>query len=930
MAERNMMTAEEIRMETMANNTPMQFDNVSSLQSIAKVITDEEIERELQLIKEIQTLSTQGTYNADQDTILQGKKKELFEKQENQKIGIFEIPIGTIAFSNFNSVSIDNNYPVYIVQHRNITQDIYQNGFYEIVGKEVIYQGNTYRQRHIRPYLDIDMKKCIENNISGHDLFSTIIRWCDQWKAIFGNYSVSAYTNSPTLSKDKNIRYNKESEKHLSMHIVFYECKMEIEEFKYLWEPEFFDIPIGLFDKSVYDGLLSRRTMRFHLSPKKKFENSPLVHDCGRILDDKPYSTQFITPSGTEKVVCLHQVIESKLWFKEKEVIEKTEDRTAMHNSNMSLELFEALVNGFDKSIEIHAEQGTNCFKIITALNACENEHISAEKIEEAKNYICYHANLTSKASLRFWEIDSSCDRKGRCANSAGFLYKIIKEKRPDYFKDSILPLIAPKTQFVSSNYTFNDYLMHYQQFTTTYQHFDALAKCIAVNVEAGGYIRKSNNGNNVVYQLISCGCIKKEFNKKIVLPTTEKQKEKMRDQKKKIQDFKEYKLWNIIQDAEVAGKLTQYNGMSLIPKNSTVLWQYRPPTGIKYDKALIEEWLAFMKSRVVHERPLMEELYSHAIRFRKPTEFNEKFFIHYESEGNSGKSFLVGCLGLLYPKLASIGLTPELITEMYCSLFSQNLLVWMEEAEKGSDYGNTKLQTAIKRITTREGYERRMRTDTTSTEYTAIPGMNTNDPTLYGLIRADKATISRMVIVEFKKTIYTPAQFRKIADYYTKNDAFAYSLYRYLKEDLEIPKDFTTSRYDGAEKYAFIERAQGNNRNNFELYLEFLVRRFDEQTIYDPLTKQTFRKGDYIYGSRDIMIRNYRKFNDKNTLSEDRICSALTDYGWEYKKIRVGKSTQWVYIIEYNKFREFLKDKTEDDTIDEDFCIDEAEEDNE
>ena len=923
-----MLSIEEIRMEQSSNDTPMKFENVSDLKSIAKVITDREIEKDLEMTSNIQKLVGGENYDASTDTFLQNRKKELLEKQEKSKKGIFEVPEGIIAFSNVNSISIEKNDPIYTIKHNDMKQEIYENGFYEVIGKEINYNDQIYTQKYIRPYLDIDMKEYFEHDMSGYDLFNNIIKRCDGWKNIFGDYSVSAYTNNPKLAEEKNIYYNKTAEKHLSMHIVFYERKMEIEEFKYLWEKEFFDIPIGLFDKSVYDGLLSRRTLRFHLGPKKLNTNSKPINACGKILDNKPISTQFITPTGKEKNVSLSTVLDSKLWFTEKEIIEDTEERTAMNNSNMSLELFDAIVKGFDKSIEIHAEQGINCFKIITSLNACENEQITYEKIQEAKEYIYKNADLSAKAYLRFWAIDNACDRKGKCANSPGFLYKLIKEKRPEYFKESILPLIAPKTQFVSSNYTFNDYLKNYHKFTTKSQHIDALSKCIAANIEDGGYIRKSADGRNVVYQLISCGKLKKEFNKKIILPTTEKEKEKMREQKKKVQDFKEYKLVDIVQDAETDGKLMQFDGMSLTPNSSSVLWQYRPPVGTNYNKELIEEWLAFMKSRVVHDKPLMEELYSHAARFRDPTIFNEKFFVHYEEGGNSGKSFLAGCLGEMYPRLANVAATPDMITELHCTLFSHNLMVWMEEAEKGSDYSNSKLQTAIKRITTIKGSERAMYTETKATINCAISGMNSNESTIYGLIRADKATKSRMVIVEFKKTTYTPDEFKKIAIKYIKNPDFAYSLYKYLKEDLEIPKSFCVSRYDSIEKDEFIKNAQRNNRNNFEMFLDQIVQKFEDGYISDYLTKKTFKNGDCIFGSRDQMIRLYKRENEKNVLSDDRICDSLKENGWEYKKIKIGTTTKWVYKIAYDKFKAFSKNNFEDNVeVDEDdICIEEDE----
>ena len=43
-AERDMLSIEEIRMEQAPEETPLQFANVSNLSSIAKVLTDKEIE----------------------------------------------------------------------------------------------------------------------------------------------------------------------------------------------------------------------------------------------------------------------------------------------------------------------------------------------------------------------------------------------------------------------------------------------------------------------------------------------------------------------------------------------------------------------------------------------------------------------------------------------------------------------------------------------------------------------------------------------------------------------------------------------------------------------------------------------------------------------------------------------------------------------
>ena len=112
MSQRDMMSMEEIQMEQMSDETPMQLDNVSDLKSIAKVITDQEIENNLEMTIEFQKLVGGENYDASKDIIFQNHKKQLLQKQDNQKKGIFEISQGIIAFSNCNCISIEKNDPI--------------------------------------------------------------------------------------------------------------------------------------------------------------------------------------------------------------------------------------------------------------------------------------------------------------------------------------------------------------------------------------------------------------------------------------------------------------------------------------------------------------------------------------------------------------------------------------------------------------------------------------------------------------------------------------------------------------------------------------------------------------------------------------------------------------------------------------------------
>ena len=81
----------------------------------------------------------------------------------------------------------------------------------------------------------------------------------------------------------------------------------------------------------------------------------------------------------------------------------------------------------------------------------------------------------------------------------------------------------------------------------------------------------------------------------------------------------------------------------------------------------------------------------------------------------------------------------------------------------------------------------------------------------------------------------------------------------------MEIPESFCVSRYDSIEKDEFIKNAQRDNRNSFEMFLDQIVQKFEEGYIGDYLTKKTFRNGDFVYGTREQMIRLYKLYNENN-----------------------------------------------------------------
>ena len=113
------------------------------------------------------------------------------------------------------------------------------------------------------------------------------------------------------------------------------------------------------------------------------------------------------------------------------------------------------------------------------------------------------------------------------------------------------------------------------------------------------------------------------------------------------------------------------------------------------------------------------------------------------------------------------------------------------------------------------------MYSDTTTGEYKCIVTLNTNSEDLYGLIRADEATIQRLVILHFKPAVAaveanTFAQEFGLDDsaddYQDKRNLLAASLYHYLRYTMQLPTDYRAKRYYGEDKYQIIRKLRENS----------------------------------------------------------------------------------------------------------------------
>ena len=600
-------------------------------------------------------------------------------------------------------------------------------------------------------------------------------------------------------------------------------------------------------------------------------------------------------------------------------------------SAECSLELLNKIIEGFD-GLEIHndsqpIEDEITLPILFKSLISCKSEEITSEVIEEKCDYILEHAELTDNAKSNYWNQFRRAKKEGPANCSYGNLIKMLKIHNAKYYESKILTLFKPAKatpeDFIHSNYTINEYKRNSSSFNNIDEHIAALMKCVANDTNGGYFVRKFNGkDNNVHYEHLSLRGLKDCFDDlKVNIKLSDAEKKKLKEQKKAIKEYKTYSLVNLLTTNTYKDRLSYFDGSAILSDNENVLELFIPPSG-EYDRSLIENFIEFMKSRVIHEKPLMEELASHAYRFRHKSAFIEKFFVHYEEKGESGKSFFTGCLASMYRNYANVAATPEQVVSDMFNSWQKNLLMLHMEEVQNENYRNKNMERVIKRLTTLESSGRGMYKETESVKNQAIVGFNTNQSDLYGLVRADKATLSRLVIIEFKPKT-DDINWDEAKETFINNKNFAYSLYRYLLDDFEMPNYFNTCRYSSSEKDEFIRRACSRSKNNVESWLE-------DANENELFAKQKWGDVEYYWCNTSYIVSSYKEYcrdnGEKFSFKRDNFIAQLIQMGFEEKKINVGEQRGVRALrIKANKFEELVKNDIEeidppDDWHDDDF----------
>lgn len=598
---------------------------------------------------------------------------------------------------------------------------------------------------------------------------------------------------------------------------------------------------------------------------------------------------------------------------------------TEFKQQELTIDLFNALVGGFLKKnfkTQIHnysnepITKRVGVLQLMTGLVACRNDNITDEMVKAAINKIYSRGTLTDKAKQN---IDTSDIYK--YANN-GWSYRclitMLKTYASSYYEKCVKPLVViekSSEKFVNDKYNLNNFLHDVEHITSTQELFTKLNRFVAFCGD-GRYIIKERSKVNteevvskeneiVEFNLIKSCELKEKIGKiEVSLPTTEEEKQKMRNDKKKVRDIKEVKIMNLIQKSAFYKYFNIFDDISLMSESKNVLQLYVPPSG-KYDEKLILDWIDFMGSLIETKGAFNEFLDSHAYRFRHPSEFIEKFFINYGT-GNNGKSYLTACLSSIYPNVSNAGVNLKQITsDMFNSWMTRNLFLWMEEIEDET-YKTKDLQKNVKLMTTKKASSRGMYLETKSARNWAICGMNTNNKDLYGLIRGDKALKERLVIMKFNEGNAEKYGGKKAFDIkcksYINNPNFAYSLYHYLKEVRVINENFSPVRYEGKDKYDFIENAQMSNKNSVEEWITDLINE-------GGFKKAMVRKVPFMLITEPDANAAYRNWcsYDKSRLYMKSIKETMLTLGFDFKDTRINGEHAKVYRIEEEKYNELM-----------------------
>ena len=434
------------------------------------------------------------------------------------------------------------------------------------------------------------------------------------------------------------------------------------------------------------------------------------------------------------------------------------------------------------------------------------------------------------------------------------------------------LPVINTMTSFAESNSTLNRYLEICSRINTIEAQEIELSRCIALTVN--GFIVKIRDGEDfffkeMSFQELANGPLKMWIS---------------------INGTKYRPYIDSLQSAHFRAQLQFYDKTDLMTDDPKVLSLYRPPVQTDYHPELVEKFIKFYcEERVENPEAFHEELRAHAYRFRHPDTQIGKVFIHFSTEPDTGKSLLTKVIDQLYPNLSMIGSQSKEVKSDFSGWMTQYLNLSFEELEN-DEYRNKFFETFLKQTTSGKTSCRRMFKETYQSKYRCIVSMNTNSKDLYGLIRADEATLSRLVVLKFKP---------KPSEDYWKNalpvdpltPEFAYSFYYYLKHEYPVPEDWNPLRYYGKDKDDLVKELLESATSAPKRFIKMLcLESHTGEAPYNVIQQINSSKGKMYFITnhdwRDVCLEFLKSLSqsERKVYSEKQLKEAMINAGWSDK----------------------------------------------
>ena len=541
---------------------------------------------------------------------------------------------------------------------------------------------------------------------------------------------------------------------------------------------------------------------------------------------------------------------------------------------------------------------------------------------------------------------------KAKDAANAGIMINLLKLLDANRFENEVKKHITIKTGFDNPNQAFEksfktigDYKNESRFFTTIAEHYKYLIQCVAISQT--GYIIKNRVANSYRYKEVTINELRNQLDGKAIMKLKKKVWNAKKQELDEIDDTVSFNACKEIQET-LRPELAYYHKTDLFSDEEGVLSRYVPPSG-DANPELAEKFIKFFESRVYNPEALHDMLSAHAYRLRHPSVKIEKVFILYSPPpGNSGKTFLSSAIDMLYPDLSVLGAREADAKSEFNGLFYEFLNVNFEELQN-ENYRNQFFEIIIKQTTNRKGAHRKMFHDVTQGEIKAIVSLCTNSKDLYGLIRADGSTLSRLCILSFKPGLRDEewSTFKRevgldssMPDYNKTQRAFAAAFWNHLRYTYKNPylKDlecYSPVRYRGSDKDRILAELRRNSERPPTKLIKALMlpaERVKECRDYQfsVLKRLKDRKiGPLVFISNSEIERIWAdEFNipkeDKGKYTSQSVKDELQRLGWRDKHTKTARG----YALELQKYQEWRSsilrygkndDENDDDLLEED-----------